>query len=502
MMLGYYRLGQFEDARRSMRQLLSFAERFRMDNPLVKFGSDVYQPGQPINLTYDALGPAAAFVRGLFEYLYRADGLTLLPHLPPGLTRLEQRFPIRYGTKRLYLATVGTGPITAVALNGKPWTQFDARTVFLPYDPLPPRAAIEIALGDAKLLGFQPPQPDVSAPVLPPTDAAWRRLKKTNLAANELPLRIGADSDGGSRFKGEIASARVFSRALSSNEIAALARREPGALRGEASLIGDWSFDQADKGVFVSKAKSGLPAKAVGKIEVVDAPAGKAARLDGSGYLEIARHPSLDLTEAGTLEAWICPGDLPPRGSRIIDKSQVGTSNGYLLDTYPGNSLRVIAQAGTVSHDAKLVPGQWVHVAATVAPDGQLALYLQGKLVAQRAGAPMPDISSLLATGERLRTFHRLLTENGLAESYEAAHARLALECLDMAHTRLRLLDEGKLKPLTSAVSQSAADQLYLDTAQKLADGLAKVLTAGEKSPNPAKRQAAQWWRQSGVQPK
>ena len=48
MVLGYYRLGQFEQARRSLRQLLTFAERFRMDNPLVKFGSDVYQPGQPI----------------------------------------------------------------------------------------------------------------------------------------------------------------------------------------------------------------------------------------------------------------------------------------------------------------------------------------------------------------------------------------------------------------------------------------------------------------------
>ena len=96
-----------------------------MDNPLVKFGSDVYQPGQPINLTYDAFGPPAGFVRGLFEYLYRAEGLTLLPHIPPGITRLEQRFPVRFGAKRLYLATVGKGPITGVAINGVPWNSFD-----------------------------------------------------------------------------------------------------------------------------------------------------------------------------------------------------------------------------------------------------------------------------------------------------------------------------------------------------------------------------------------
>lgn len=502
MMLGYYRLGQFEDARRSMRQLLSFAERFRMDNPLVKFGSDVYQPGQPINLTYDAFGPPAAFVRGLFEYLYRADGLTLLPHIPPGITRLEQRFPIRCGTKSLFLATVGKGPITAVTLNGEPWKQFDSQSVFLTYEQIPQRAMIEIALGGVRLNGFQPPQPDFAVASVPPNDAAWLRLKKANLATNALPLRIGADSDGGSRFKGEIASARIFSRALSSDEVAALFRKESAALLRDPSLVGDWSFEQEENGTFVSKTGVRLRAKPVGKVAVVDTPIGKALRLDGSGYLEVARHAALDLTEACTLEAWIRPQELPPGGGRIIDKSQVGTSNGYLLDTHPGNSLRLIAQVGTVSHNARLAPGQWVHVAATVAADGQLTLYLQGKAVAQRTGSPMPDITSLLATGERLRKFHRLLTENGLAESDEASHARLALECLAATHTRLTLLDQGKLKPLASAVSETAADQLYLDTARKLADGLTKQLAAYEKSPDAAKRKVAQLWNRNAAEPK
>ena len=70
MILAYYRLGKYEDARRSMQQLLTFARRFRMDNPLTDFGNDVYQPKQPINITYDAFGPPAALIRGLFEYLY------------------------------------------------------------------------------------------------------------------------------------------------------------------------------------------------------------------------------------------------------------------------------------------------------------------------------------------------------------------------------------------------------------------------------------------------
>ena len=68
-----------------MQQPLTFARRFRMDNPLTDFGHEVYQPKQPVNITYDAFGPPAALIRGLFEYLYRADGLSRAPHIPPGI---------------------------------------------------------------------------------------------------------------------------------------------------------------------------------------------------------------------------------------------------------------------------------------------------------------------------------------------------------------------------------------------------------------------------------
>lgn len=150
MMLAYYRLGKFDDARRSMLRLLTFAEKFRMDNPLVKFGSDVYQPNQPVNLTYDAFGPPAAFMRGLFEYLYRADGLTLVPHIPPSVTELEQRDPVRFGAKTIFLSVLGNGEVTAVKVNGRKWKTFDGKSVFLAYDKTPDTARVEIFLGGAK----------------------------------------------------------------------------------------------------------------------------------------------------------------------------------------------------------------------------------------------------------------------------------------------------------------------------------------------------------------
>ncbi len=163
MILGYYRLEKFDDARRSMKRLLTFAERFRMDNPLVKFGSDVYQPKQPVNLTYDAFGPSAAFMRGLFEYLYRADGLTLVPHIPPAVSELQQLDPVRFGGKKVYLSVVGHGAVTAVKVNGRNWRTFDGQSVFLAHDKTPDHARVEIFLGGAKTSSRQLANPS-SAP--------------------------------------------------------------------------------------------------------------------------------------------------------------------------------------------------------------------------------------------------------------------------------------------------------------------------------------------------
>ncbi len=178
MILAYYRLGKFEDARRSMRRLLTFADRFRLDNPLTHRGSEVYQPNQPINLCYDSFAPAAAMVRGLFEYLYHADGLTLIPHVPPGITELEQRFPIRFGQKQIWLSLAGRGPITEVRLNRQRWKQYDAQSVFLPYDEVPAVARVQILRG-----GVQPFATLTPSATLLPTDHRLPRELPPDLTA-------------------------------------------------------------------------------------------------------------------------------------------------------------------------------------------------------------------------------------------------------------------------------------------------------------------------------
>jgi hypothetical protein len=147
MIMAYYRLGKYEDCRRSMKQLLTFADNFLLDNPLTKCGSDVYQPTLPINLCYDSFGPPAAMIRGLFEYIYKADELILIPHIPTGITKIQQNFPIRFGTKRIYLRTHGTGPISAVFVNGHKWSKRDHTSVRLAYEKLADVNHIEIVFG-------------------------------------------------------------------------------------------------------------------------------------------------------------------------------------------------------------------------------------------------------------------------------------------------------------------------------------------------------------------
>lgn len=69
---------------------------------------------------------------------------------------------------------------------------------------------------------------------------------------------------------------------------------------------------------------------------------------------------------------------------RILDKSPVGAASAYLLDTYPGNSLRLITRDPHLIHKADLSKERWTHVAATVDGEtGRQVLYIDGKKVAE-----------------------------------------------------------------------------------------------------------------------
>ena len=215
----------------------------------------------------------------------------------------------------------------------------------------------------------------------------------------------------------------------------------------------------------------------------------------GDGYVKVPHCDALNLSRACTMSAWVRPGKLPAIGARIIDKTTVGTSDGYLLDTYPGRSLRLICQRGVVAFKARLPSGKWTHVAGTVSASGAMALYVNGKRVA--TGTPKaPAMVGLEAVDRKVRAllaFHGRCVSAGLAGSYEAAHARLGARTLAALARRLELLAAGKLKPLPGR-SHLAALKCYVETAGKLHDGLDKTINSYKDSKDPRKKRVYELW--------
>ncbi len=107
---------------------------------------------------------------------------------------------------------------------------------------------------------------------------------------------------------------------------------------------------------------------------------------DAAAY-EVRADAALDLVDEVTLEAWVRASPMQREGGRILDKSLPGSSDGYMLDTFPGNSLRLVTANGHCTHDAKLAADRWTHVAGVYSATGRIMkLYVDGREVASAKG--------------------------------------------------------------------------------------------------------------------
>ncbi len=160
------------------------------------------------------------------------------------------------------------------------------------------------------------------------------------------PLRVGFDSNGENRFPGEIGRASIYYKPLSATEISRLG----------------------------STQTSSIPSKDGAVLTV------------GAKGPEAIDFKSVDLKRGLTLEALIKPASSAP--GRIIDSLTAGGSDGFLFDTHPGNTLRLIVGNTIMSAPAGILKtGQWQHVAASVdTATGAMTIYLDGKVVAKLAG--------------------------------------------------------------------------------------------------------------------
>ncbi|MHC5004024.1 MAG: DUF5703 domain-containing protein, partial [Planctomycetota bacterium] len=183
---------------------------------------------------------------------------------------------------------------------------------------------------------------------------------------NAHPVRIGMDQHGENRFVGSIGRVTIVPRALS------------------PARLGDLARTGHDR-----------PLPPVQDALYRDRPAPRATINGSAGWT---------FDDGLTIEAWVKPGALPDGGGRIVDKTTPGVSDGLLLDTYPGRSLRFIAGPAVLSRTAVLPKGTWSHVAASLdRRSGRMALFLDGREIA----STVVDVASDAAVVSRAYALQR-----------------------------------------------------------------------------------------------
>lgn len=196
-------------------------------------------------------------------------------------------------------------------------------------------------------------------------------------------------------------------------------------------------------------------------------------RLDGTGpILEARSVPALNARDELTLEAWVRPERFGEPGVRIIDKSQAGTQSGYMLDTYPGNSLRLLLAEGMLTARDVLKPGEWSHVAGVFSASRNIyKLYVNGKEVADagRAGMKRIETNSLpLRIGADSAGEHRYRGELARVTIYARALSPQEVERLAGEPQRRSLNLDGRVadwdlsRPGGEAFVSTATGQLRL----------------------------------------
>ncbi len=170
------------------------------------------------------------------------------------------------------------------------------------------------------------------------------------IPANLHPLKVGIDQSGGSRFSGEIARVSVLKGALSAREIHKLSQS-------------DRRQTLKSRNVLVSLLNPAIGVTLEVKPEEFDTL---------------------------TCEAWVKISE-DDKGGRIFDKITPGGSDGFLLDTFPGRSVRLIVGSRTLLAEGVLKPEVWHHIVAVIAPQ-KLQIYLDGEFLVGDKNSPGYDV--------------------------------------------------------------------------------------------------------------
>lgn len=537
MMMAYYRTNRAYFALDSMRALLGFANIFRMDSPLVNWGSEVYQPDEPINIVYDMFGIPTAFLRGLWDPVYSATNLTFTPHIPGNVTNLTMTFPILWGPHLFFLSSLGNasaGGITNVQVNGAPWPSLSYTAtdiVFLwsalPTEPTNFTVVITFNNGlssDTQSLStdeavYLPPVSEVY-PIHPltrttsvralrgliPSDPLLWFEADTIKQSNNSPLVTWTDSTPNQNKAVQFSpSAQPLYLTNGMNNLPTVVFNGNSTfLQGNITvpatltIIGVFTdFGETNvccTGIFYANPSCAGMGTRQGTsnttILMIDWSGSGDGGQDDLTHRQVVASVVYNSTGAysyadGCLQSTETGILLPSVGSTFMIGSRNNEDqryfNGYLSELiiypYPLNDTdreNVENYLGT----------KWPR------PNKPLSCL-----------PPPPNCTlpvNLQTMYTQLSTFIINMRKGGFADAqYELAHAILMITSTDTWTNRCNGLNNGTIVPLASRASESAADTLYVNTPTNLGTGLISLLTSYANTVDPTKQKIYSIWENS-----
>lgn len=197
---------------------------------------------------------------------------------------------------------------------------------------------------------------------------------------NQHPVRLGLDQAGGNRFNGELGRLTILGRPLREADVLVAA-------------------DVSRRNLSLSASLESAPTNVGGFGGTLFAATNPAPQT-------LVNSATWDFSAGLTIEAWVKPQPFGGGGARLVDKITIGGSDGFLLDTFPGNSLRFICGQQILQREGALPAGEWTHVTAVADPAGAgCRLYVNGKLVSDTSGATVRDEAAYLSQMYHLQRF-------------------------------------------------------------------------------------------------
>ena len=518
MMLAYAKTGRLDFSLDSWRALEGFASIFRMDSPLVAWGSAVYQPGDPINIVYDMFGIAAALLRSLWSPRYSATDLSLTPRIPANVTMLSSSVPLLWGNQRLYVSAQGnvSAGIACVVLDGAkiPLSPSKISIPFASLDLAKENHTVAVHFGTVC-----PPTPSSAhgASSLPGRDALTPRapLHRLSREAAVRALRALMPQDALLSLDASMLTLADGARVAKWPDTGGQGHdasqpgpslqpifRAAGAVGGRPAVV----FDGAT--TFLANKDMPLPSQstiiAVFQDHGTTNDCCTGVFYSGGGCNGLGTKLAPLESDPNASVLMIDWSGSPDTGTDDVKNRQIVASVVYnasgafsfadgCLQSQTGTQVGAAGKSFMVgsrgNEMGRFLNGTISEILVYARPLNATELaavhtYLLTKwptIGPLRCGAPPPNCTlpvDLAASTARLRRFVAAMRAVGQFSDglYELAHALLALESVAVWEERCAGLTNGTIAPLASSNSEKAADASYVASATRLAIGLAGVL--------------------------